>query len=80
MGETNGEEVSPWPLDARGLPCPVPIAMLARALKEHAAVELLADDPAARADVEAFCQQTGFELRSLSEKGSLITAVVRRRG
>ena len=72
----SAEEVSAFRVDARGLACPLPIALLARALKEHRLVELVADDQAARGDVEAFCKQTGAALLSLQAEGPLLTAVV----
>lgn len=65
-------------MDARGFACPLPIVMLARALKVHPEVELLADDPAARADLEAFCGSTGSALVNLTQEGPLLRARVRR--
>jgi TusA-related sulfurtransferase len=56
----------------------MPIALLARALKEHALVELLADDPAAKGDVEVFCRQLGVKLVSARLEGVLLTALVQR--
>lgn len=73
-------EVSAFRVDARGLACPLPIALLARALKEHRLVELTADDPAARGDLEVFCKQTRATLLSLQAEGALLTAVVARAG
>jgi tRNA 2-thiouridine synthesizing protein A len=78
LSDPGPEEVSAFRLDARGLACPLPIALLARALKEHLLVELVADDPAARGDLEVFCQQTGNALLSLQAEGPLLTALVRR--
>ena len=80
MSDASGQEVSPHRVDARGLACPIPIALLARALKEHVRVELLADDPAARGDVEVFCQQLGLALVSMKVDGVVLTAVVQRPG
>lgn len=56
----------------------MPIALLARALKEHVQVELLADDPAAKGDVEVFCRQLGMTLVSARLEGIALTALVRR--
>jgi TusA-related sulfurtransferase len=78
MSDPGATRVSAFRVDARGLACPLPIALLARALKEHPQVELLADDPAARGDLEVFCQQTGAALLSLLSEGALLTAVVQR--
>lgn len=49
-------------LDARGLKCPVPVIRLARLAASHPPgtdVEVLADDPAARADIPAWCRLKG---------------------
>jgi len=45
-------------IDALGLKCPIPIIMLAERIGEVSVghvVEVLADDPAAKADVPAWC-------------------------
>lgn len=52
-------------LDAKGLNCPLPILKARKALKDVPAggtLEILATDPGAVADFEAFCRQTGNEL------------------
>jgi tRNA 2-thiouridine synthesizing protein A len=51
-------------IDCRGLPCPRPIIELAKALPTVEVGELLAvvaDDPAARHDVPAWCRLRGQE-------------------
>jgi tRNA 2-thiouridine synthesizing protein A len=51
-------------IDCRGLPCPRPIIELARAVSEVAVgevVAVVADDPAARHDVPAWCRMRGQE-------------------
>ena len=51
-------------LDCRGLPCPRPIIELAKAfvgLDLGGTVRLVADDPAARVDVQAWCRMRGQE-------------------
>lgn len=70
--------VSAHLVDARGRACPVPIIELARALRQHADVELWADDPAAHGDVLAFAQSTGHRVERL-EAGPPLRALVRRR-
>lgn len=65
-------------VDARGRPCPWPIIELAKALKIHALVELWADDPAARADLDSFCEATKAQLVSLTTSGAVIQALVAR--
>lgn len=69
----------PFHVDARGRPCPWPIIELAKALKLHPSVELWADDPAARADLESFCAATGASLVEGESAGPLLKAVVTRR-
>jgi len=51
-------------VDARGLRCPLPALRLARAVREDGAgcYTLLADDPAARADIPALCSERGWAL------------------
>lgn len=72
-------EVSAHLTDARGRACPQPIIDLAKALKFHPRVELWADDPAAKGDVEAFCVATGHALEMLTDDG-VLQVLVRRRG
>ncbi|MEZ0581059.1 sulfurtransferase TusA family protein [Nocardioides sp. MH1] len=51
-------------LDCRGLPCPRPVIELAKALPSVAIGEelsVVADDPAARHDVAAWCRMRGQE-------------------
>ena len=71
-------KVSAPRVDARGRPCPWPIIELARALKIHAQVELWADDPAARADLESFCAATGARFSDAQTEGALLKVVVTR--
>ena len=58
-------------LDAKGLNCPLPILRAKKALKDVAmggTLEVLATDPGAVKDFEAFCRATGNELLA-SESG-----------
>jgi len=72
-------KVSGPTLDARGQPCPWPIIALAKALKIHPEVELVADDPAVRADLLSYCEATGAQLVFITADGPVITAIVHRR-
>ncbi len=72
-------KVSAQTIDERGKPCPLPIIALARALKAHGEVELVADDPAVRADLLSYCEATGSTLVSLTAQGAVITARIRRK-
>ena len=54
-------------LDARGLNCPLPILRAKKALNDMQSGQILkivATDPGAVKDFEAFCKQTGNELLS----------------
>jgi len=53
-------------VDARGLRCPLPALRLARAVRQGGAgcYTLLADDPAAQADIPALCTERGWQLLS----------------
>jgi TusA-related sulfurtransferase len=62
MNEIERLLVSAHLVDARGKACPMPIIELAKALRQHAQVELWADDPAARGDLNAFLDATGHRL------------------
>ena len=54
-------------LDARGLNCPLPILRTKKALTDMASgqvLKILATDPGAVKDFQAFCKQTGNALLS----------------
>ncbi len=55
-------------VDARGLRCPIPALRLARAVREGGPgrYRLLADDPAAEADIPALCAERGWSLLAAS--------------
>jgi tRNA 2-thiouridine synthesizing protein A len=68
-------------LDARGLNCPLPILKAKKALKDvppGGTLEILATDPGAVADFQAFCRTTGNELVEHSEEGGVYRFIVRR--
>ena len=70
-------------VDATGTACPVPIIELAKAIRRLAAGEmvvLLATDPAARRDLEAWCASTGHELISITLETGILRAQVRKTG
>jgi tRNA 2-thiouridine synthesizing protein A len=57
-------------LDCRGRRCPLPVIELARALPEVAigeVIRVLADDPAAAADIPAWCRMRGQTFAGESE-------------
>jgi tRNA 2-thiouridine synthesizing protein A len=68
-------------LDAKGLNCPLPILRAKKALKELAVggtLEVLATDPGAVKDFEAFCRTTGNELLASKTEGKVFTFVIKR--
>lgn len=68
-------------LDARGLNCPLPILKTRKAiaaLEAGQVLEIIASDPGAVKDMDAFCKQTGNELiQSHAEQGDF-TFLIRR--
>ena len=67
-------------LDAKGLNCPLPILRAKKALKglpTGGTLEILATDPGATKDFEAFCRTTGNELVSSAEAGGVYTFVIK---
>ncbi len=68
-------------LDAKGLNCPLPILKAKKALNDVPAgenLEILATDPGAVADFEAFCRQTGNELVESSNDGDVYRFLIKR--
>lgn len=64
--EFEGYKMSNTTLDTRGLICPEPIMLLHRQVRGSQSqdlIHMLATDPAAQRDVEAFCKNLGHELR-----------------
>ncbi len=65
------------PLDCRGKACPEPVLALARFARANTGrVEILADDPAFRVDVEAWCRSAGATLVSVHEEGTALRATI----
>jgi tRNA 2-thiouridine synthesizing protein A len=54
-------------VDARGLRCPWPVLRLARAMREDRAVTILADDPAAPAEIAALAAAQGWKIATISD-------------
>ena len=69
-------------LDARGLNCPLPILKTKKALAEMQSGEVLrvlATDPGALRDFQAFSKQTGNELLGHSEEDKVFTFFMKRK-
>jgi tRNA 2-thiouridine synthesizing protein A len=68
-------------LDAKGLNCPLPILRAKKALTDMAAgatLEILATDPGAVADFQAFCRTTGNELVESGQTGNVYRFVIKK--
>ncbi len=68
-------------LDTKGLNCPLPILKTKRSMKDvpvGGTIEILATDPAADADFQAFCRATGHELVESSQEGEVYRFLIRR--
>jgi TusA-related sulfurtransferase len=71
-------------LDCRGRRCPLPVIELARHIGDVAVgevVAVVADDPAARSDVPAWCRMRGHEyVGEVAEPDGVPAYLVRRVG
>ncbi|HLF59238.1 MAG TPA: sulfurtransferase TusA family protein [Alphaproteobacteria bacterium] len=68
-------------LDTKGLRCPLPVLRARRALKEVAnggTLTVLATDPGAVKDFEAFCEATDCELLGWREEHGVFTFEIRK--
>lgn len=68
-------------LDVKGLNCPLPILRTKKALKDvpqGETLEVVATDPGAVKDFEAFCRQTGNELLGWNEAGGTYTFRIKK--
>lgn len=68
-------------LDTKGLNCPLPILKAKKALGDvpkGGTLEILATDPGAVADFQAFCRSTGNTLVEHSEAAGVYRFVIQR--
>lgn len=76
-----GKAMADQVLDAQGLNCPLPVLEAKKALKgmpAGATLQILATDPAAAEDFQAFCRRTGNELIEWKQEGNLYSCLIRR--
>jgi tRNA 2-thiouridine synthesizing protein A len=69
-------------LDAKGLNCPLPILKAKKALTAMApgsTLEVLATDPGAVKDFQAFARTTGHELIESTTEGNVFRFVLKRK-
>ena len=68
-------------VDARGLPCPMPIVKVSQAMASMQigqVVEITATDHSFVPDIEAWCRKTGHDLIEVNEGEDEIKAYVRK--
>lgn len=68
-------------LDAQGLSCPMPVLKAKKILKDMTVgttLEIIATDPGATADFEAFCRKTGNELLDSRQNGNIYSFLIKR--
>jgi tRNA 2-thiouridine synthesizing protein A len=68
-------------VDARGKSCPMPIVLMAKALRDvtsGTALLVQADDRAFPEDVRAWCRKMNHELLSLESKTGFYEAIVKK--
>ena len=66
----------PTILDAKGLRCPLPVLKARKAMRDvpvGGTLRVLATDPGAIKDFEAFCKTTGYRLLAASQDGEVLT-------
>jgi len=69
-------------LDVKGLACPLPIVKTAQAVKPMESgeiIEVLATDPGAVPDFNAWCRTTGNRLVEQTEEGGVFRFLVQKR-
>lgn len=68
-------------VDAKGLNCPLPILRAKKALKDvpmGGTLQVLATDPGAVKDFEAFCRTTGNELLESKQQDKVFSFTIKR--
>ena len=81
-GSDHGWRMPETMLDTRGLKCPLPVLRARKAMQGVAPGELLrvlATDPAAVRDFQAFCEATGHELVEHTQQAGEFTFLLRRK-
>ncbi|MEZ5824513.1 MAG: sulfurtransferase TusA family protein [Geminicoccaceae bacterium] len=70
-------------LDARGLSCPLPVLKAQKRMRPLATGDrlvVLATDPKAPGDFEAFCVERGHVLCSIVETAGVFTVTIEKKG
>ena len=72
----------PVELDVKGLNCPLPVLRVKKRVRDLAADEplrILATDPGAPRDIEAFCAADGHAFLGAREEGGVFVIEIRRK-
>ncbi len=80
MGDKNEQTIAET-LDMTGYFCPEPVIRVNEAIGNVAigeVLELLADDPSSKPDIQSWTKRTGHELISIEEDGGVFRFLVRR--
>jgi tRNA 2-thiouridine synthesizing protein A len=70
-------------LDTKGLNCPLPVLKAKKAMRDvpqGATLQVLATDPGAVKDFEAFCATTGHEFVGWHDDAGVLIIDIRKRG
>lgn len=70
-------------VDTKGLNCPLPILRVRKAIKDVApggTLRVLATDPGAVGDIQAFCQASGNALVEWKDDGGVFIFEIRKAG
>ncbi len=68
-------------LDAKGLYCPGPVLETAKAIKQinvGEVLEVIATDPAAKPDIEAWARRTGNQILDITQEGGVTKILIKR--
>jgi Predicted redox protein, regulator of disulfide bond formation len=68
-------------LDVRGMYCPGPVMETAKAIKQvqvGEVLEVLATDPAAKPDIEAWARRTGQQILEITQEGGVTRILIKR--
>ena len=68
-------------LDVRGMYCPGPVMETAKAIKQIGigeVLEVLATDPAAKPDIEAWARRTGQQILDIQQQEGITRILIKR--
>ena len=80
MGDKSEETIAET-LDMTGYFCPEPVIRVNEAIGDvevGEVLELLADDPSSKPDIQSWTKRTGHELLSIEENGGVFRFLIRR--